>query len=110
MGDTLSPQLRVALTPLLSALETITARIREYDAQIEKLAEKSYPEVALLSECQDERVVYRSRRGTRTSGELGRGLRFSRSPLLRGLCWSRGPFGVILLCAGRQANRTTRGF
>ena len=33
MGDTLSPQLRVALAPLLSALETITARIREYDAQ-----------------------------------------------------------------------------
>jgi hypothetical protein len=42
MGDTLSPQLRVALGPLLSALETITARIREYDAQIEKLAEESY--------------------------------------------------------------------
>src|SRR5579863_7291593 len=37
MGDTLSPQLRVALGPLLSALETITARIREYDAQIDKL-------------------------------------------------------------------------
>jgi transposase len=33
---------------LLSALETISARIREYDAQIEQLAEESYPEVALL--------------------------------------------------------------
>lgn len=50
MGDTLSPQLRVALTPLLSALESITARIREYDAQIEKLAEESYPDVALLKQ------------------------------------------------------------
>ena len=50
MGDTLSPQLRVVLAPLLSALETITARIREYDAQIEKLAEESYPEVALLKQ------------------------------------------------------------
>jgi hypothetical protein len=46
-GETLSPQLQAALAPLLSALETITARIREYDAQIEKLAEESYPEVAL---------------------------------------------------------------
>jgi transposase len=35
---------------LLSALETITARIREYDVQIEKLAEESYPEVALLKQ------------------------------------------------------------
>ena len=44
MGETLSPQLQAALAPLLSALETITARIREYDAQIEKLSERSYPE------------------------------------------------------------------
>ena len=50
MGDTLSPQLRIALAPLLSALETITARIREYDAQIVKLAEESYPDVALLKQ------------------------------------------------------------
>ena len=49
-GATLSPQLQVALAPLLSALETITARIREYDAQIEKLAEESYPDVALLKQ------------------------------------------------------------
>ena len=45
-----SAQLRVALTPLLSALETITERIREYDDQIEKLAEEKYPEVALLKQ------------------------------------------------------------
>jgi transposase len=50
MGETLSPQLQAALSPLLSALETITAQIREYDDQIEKLAEESYPEVALLKQ------------------------------------------------------------
>jgi transposase len=50
MGETLSPQLQVALAPMLSALESITARIREYDAQIEKLAEETYPEVALLKQ------------------------------------------------------------
>lgn len=49
-SEVLSPQLQVALAPLLSALETITARIREYDAQIEELAEKSYPDVALLKQ------------------------------------------------------------
>jgi transposase len=50
MGETLSPQLRVALTPLLHALETMTEQIREYDDQIEKLAEEKYPEVALLKQ------------------------------------------------------------
>jgi transposase len=50
MGETLSPQLQAALGPLLSALETITAQIREYDAQIEKLGEENYPEVALLKQ------------------------------------------------------------
>jgi len=47
-GETLSPQLQVALAPLLGTLETITARISEYDAEIEELAKESYPEVALL--------------------------------------------------------------
>ena len=46
----MSPQLQAALAPLLSALETLTARIREYDAQMEKLGEESYPEVALLKQ------------------------------------------------------------
>jgi transposase len=43
MGETLSPQLQAALAPLLSALETITAQIREYNEQIEKLAQENYP-------------------------------------------------------------------
>ena len=50
MGETLSRQLRIALTPLLNALETLTERIREYDGQIEQLAEEKYPEVALLKQ------------------------------------------------------------
>jgi len=50
MGEMLSPQLRAALTPLLYALETMTEQIREYDDQIEKLAEEKYPEVALLKQ------------------------------------------------------------
>src|SRR5450631_2052162 len=49
-GEALSPQLQVALAPLLSALETINERIREYNVQIEKLAEESYPEAALLKQ------------------------------------------------------------
>src|SRR6201995_3170054 len=36
-SEALSPPLQIALAPLLSALAPITARIREYDAQIEKL-------------------------------------------------------------------------
>ncbi len=35
---------------MLSALEAITARIRENNVQIETLAEQSYPEVALLKQ------------------------------------------------------------
>jgi len=50
MGETLSPQLQAALAPMLSTLEAITAQIRKYDAQIEKLAEESYPDVALLKQ------------------------------------------------------------
>jgi transposase len=49
-SEALSPQLQVALAPLLSAFEAITARIREYDARTEQLAEESYPEVALLKQ------------------------------------------------------------
>jgi transposase len=43
MGETLGPQLQVALAPLLSALETITARTHEYDVQLEELAGRAIP-------------------------------------------------------------------
>jgi transposase len=49
-GERIRGRNQIALAPLLSALAAITARIREYDAQIEKLAEESYPETALLKQ------------------------------------------------------------
>lgn len=49
-SEALSPQLQVALAPLLAALEVITVRIRQYDAQIEELAEKNYPKVVMLKQ------------------------------------------------------------
>ena len=48
-SEALSPPLQVALAPLLSALEAITARIREYDARSRSWP-KSYPETALLKQ------------------------------------------------------------
>ena len=43
MGETLSPQLRVALTPLLNTLETITERIQEYDDRSRSSPRRSIP-------------------------------------------------------------------
>jgi hypothetical protein len=64
MGEAVSPQLQVALGPLLSALETITERIREYDAQMEELAEKGYPGLIDCSRhtlgCRNLKVQYAS--------------------------------------------------
>jgi transposase len=50
VGADLSPELRAALEPLLKGAEALSARIREYDAQIEKLGQDRYPEVALLKQ------------------------------------------------------------
>jgi transposase len=41
----LSPELQTALQPLLAALESLSAEIREYNARIEHLAQESYPQV-----------------------------------------------------------------
>jgi transposase len=46
----LSPELQAALDPLLAAMESLSERIREYNDRIEPLAEKSYPQVALLKQ------------------------------------------------------------
>jgi transposase len=51
-AELLSPALRTALQPLLSALETLSARIREYNQQIEYLARQSYPQVEQLKQVQ----------------------------------------------------------
>ena len=49
-AEGLSPELQTALEPLLAAAESLSERIREYNEQIEALAEQSYPEVALLKQ------------------------------------------------------------
>jgi len=49
-SDALSPQLQTALQPLLAAIEMLSDHIREYNEQIEKLAEKKYPQVQLLKQ------------------------------------------------------------
>jgi len=46
----LSPELQVALQPLLAAIESVSEQIREYNQRIETLAQHSYPEVALLKQ------------------------------------------------------------
>jgi transposase len=49
-AEGLSPELQRALEPLLSAIESLSERICEYNERIEKLAQESYPQVALLKQ------------------------------------------------------------
>jgi transposase len=49
-AESLSPELRRALQPVLAAIESVSERIVEYNQQIEKLAQESYPQVALLKQ------------------------------------------------------------
>ena len=49
-AEGLSPELQRALQPLLAAIESLSERIREYNEGIEKLAQESYPQVALLKQ------------------------------------------------------------
>ena len=49
-GEGSSPELQVALEPLLNAIESLSERIAEYNEQIETLAERSYPQAALLKQ------------------------------------------------------------
>ena len=49
-AEGLSPELQRALPPLLMALESLSEQIREYHERIEKLAQASYPQVALLKQ------------------------------------------------------------
>jgi transposase len=49
-AEGLSPELQAALEPLLATLESLSERIREYNEKIEKLAQESYPQVALLEQ------------------------------------------------------------
>jgi transposase len=49
-AESLSPELQAALEPLLSAIESLSERIVEYNERIENLADQSYPQVALLQQ------------------------------------------------------------
>ena len=49
-AEGLSPELQRALEPLLAAIESLSERIRECNERIEKLAQDSYPQVALLKQ------------------------------------------------------------
>jgi transposase len=49
-AEGLSPELQSALEPLLIALQSLSEQIGEYNERIEKLAEQSYPQVALLKQ------------------------------------------------------------
>jgi len=49
-AESLSPELQAALGPLLNAIEALSERIVEYNERIEKLAQESYPQVALLKQ------------------------------------------------------------
>ena len=49
-AEGLSPELQTALEPLLAGIESLSERIREYNQHIEKLAQESYPQAALLKQ------------------------------------------------------------
>jgi transposase len=49
-AESLSPELRVALEPLLEEIESLSERIRECNRRIEGIAQKHYPETALLKQ------------------------------------------------------------
>jgi len=49
-AEGLSPELQRALEPLLAAIESLSERICEYNEGIDEIAEKSYPQVALLKQ------------------------------------------------------------
>jgi len=49
-AEGLSPELQRALEPLLSALQSLSEQIAEYNDRIEVLAQQSYPQVALLKQ------------------------------------------------------------
>jgi len=49
-AEGLSPELQAALEPLLAGIESLSERIRECNERVEELAQKSYPQVALLKQ------------------------------------------------------------
>ena len=50
LAEGLSAELREVLEPLLQEVESLNARIQEYDQRMEKIAKDVYPEVSLLKQ------------------------------------------------------------
>ena len=50
LADGLSAELREVLEPLLQEVESLNARIQEYDQRMEKIAKEEYPQVSLLQQ------------------------------------------------------------
>jgi transposase len=50
LAAALSTELRDVLEPLFKEIESLNARIREYDERMEKIAKEVYPEVSLLKQ------------------------------------------------------------
>jgi transposase len=49
-AEGLSPELQAALEPLLAGIESLSEKIRESNERIERLAQESYPQVAVLKQ------------------------------------------------------------
>ena len=49
-AERLSPELQTALEPLLACIASVSEQIREYNERIEKLAQESYLQAALLKQ------------------------------------------------------------
>jgi transposase len=49
-AEGLSPELQAALQPLLAGIESLSEHIRECNERIERLAQESYPQVALMKQ------------------------------------------------------------
>src|SRR6266513_289508 len=79
-AEGLSPELQGALQPLLTAIESLSERIRECNEGIEKLAQERYPQVALLKQIKGVGTLI--------------GLTYLRTLLVQGAHHILGPFGA----------------
>src|SRR5437764_12641738 len=74
-AEELSPELQAALQPLLAALASLSERIAEYNERLEKLAQESYPQMALLKQVKGVGTLI-----ALTFADAGRFASFSQEP------------------------------
>jgi transposase len=78
----LSPELKSALEPMMSEIESVSERICEYDQLLESMARNRYPEAERLKQIKGV-----ERRSPSVHSDAGRSTPFSQEPgciLLRG--------------------------